>query len=201
MQPSHREIMATKTKRSLRAGQYCNRDRGIGSNGQRTRVLSSGALPSIALVALVVSACTDIDRSSPVAEPVILSQAGPVAIEVVSGGAAGIPDSEVTKLVEAGVRQGCRGETSDRIRVAADPMLAMRWEIQRTGPRPLVIVTASLFSETRRVGFAFDRVLSPNAAPDVVFEYAVASLTCALYRKAGYLTDARPDTTAGNAHG
>jgi hypothetical protein len=198
MQPSHREIMATETKRSLRAGQYCNRDRGIGSNRWRIWVLPRAAwLP----IALLVSACTDIDRSSPIAGSVILSQAGPVAIEVVSGGAAGVPDSEVTKLVEAGVRQGCRGETSDRIRVAADPMLAMRWEIQRTGPRPLVIVTASLFSETRRVGFAFDRVLSPNAAPDVVFEYAVATLTCALYRKAGYLTDARPDTTAGNAHG
>jgi hypothetical protein len=35
----------------------------------------------------------------------------------------------------------------------------------------------------------------------VVFEYAVASLTCALYRKAGYLTDARSDATAGKAHG
>jgi hypothetical protein len=198
MQPSHREIMATETKRSLRTGQHCNRDRGTRANRWRIRVLPRAAwLP----IALFVSACTDIDRSSPVAGSVILSQAGPVAIEVVSGGAAGIPDSEVTKLVEAGVRQGCRGETSDRIRVAADPMLAMRWEIQRTGPRPLVIVTASLFSETRRVGFAFDRVLSPNAAPDVVFEYAVATLTCALYRKAGYLTDARPDTTAGNAHG
>ncbi|MBN9564291.1 MAG: hypothetical protein J0H14_26730 [Alphaproteobacteria bacterium] len=137
-----------------------------------------------------MSACTNLDHSRAVARPIIQSQAGPVALEVVSGGAAGIPDSEVTRLVQAGVRQGCRGETNDRIRAAADPMLSMRWEIQRTGPRPQVIVTASLFSQTRRVGFAFDRVLSPNAAPNAVFEYAVASLTCELYRKAGYLTKA-----------
>lgn len=193
-------MMATETKRASRAGQYRKRDQGISLRGRKARTLPRGAWPSVVLVVLVVSACTDVDRSSAVAAPIIQSQAGPVAIEVVSGGAAGIPDSEVARLVQAGVRQGCRGETNDRIRVAADPSLSMRWEIQRTGPRPLVIVTVSLFSQARRVGFAFDRVLSPNAAPNVVFEYAVASLTCALYRKAGYLTAATPDAAADKAH-
>jgi hypothetical protein len=200
MLPSHPGTMAIAIIRPCWTARDSGCDPGTRSEQRRARTLPRCGLPLLALVALV-SGCTNIDRSTAADRPVIQSQAGPIAIEVVSNGAAGIPDSEVTKLVETGVRQGCRGETDDRIRVAADPMLAMRWEIQRTGPRPLVIVTASLFSETRRVGFAFDRVLSPNAAPDVVFEYAVASLTCALYRKAGYLTDARPDTTAGNAHG
>jgi hypothetical protein len=104
--------------------------------------------------------------------------------------------------VQVGVRQGCRGETGDRIQAVAGPMLSMRWEIQRAGgPRPLVVVTASLLSQARRVGFAFDRVLSPNAAPDAAFEYAIASLTCALYRDAGYLAGTGPDVPAAKSQG
>jgi hypothetical protein len=121
---------------------------------------------------------------------------------VLSNGAAGIPDSELARLVQVGVRQGCQGAAGDRIRAAADPMLSMNWQIQRAGgPRPLVLVTASLFSQAHRVGFAFDRVLSPNAAPDAVFEYAVASLTCALYRDAGYLAAADTDAPATKSQG
>lgn len=116
------------------------------------------------------------------------AQAGPISIQVQGGAAAGISNSEMTKLVKAGVSQGCRGETTDRIGSAADPMLSMIWQVIRSGPGPVVIVPVLLQSKTRRVGFAFDRLGSPGAAPRVVFEYGIATLTCRLYKNAGYLT-------------
>lgn len=193
--------MATARMRPVRSAwdSGCGPEWGLLRQGARAS--SRWRWPLLAFAALA-SACTNVDRTSAVEPAIVESQAGPVVVKVLSNGAAGIPDSELSRLVQVGVRQGCRGDTDDRIRAAADPMLSMRWKIQRAGaPRPLVLVTASLFSQGRRVGFAFDRVPAPNTAPDSVFEYAIASLTCALYRDAGYLAGAGTGDPATKSQG
>jgi hypothetical protein len=137
-----------------------------------------------------LAGCTGIDRSKPIDKPILQSQAGAVAVEV-HGAAVGIPDAILDKMVQAGVRQGCPREMNDKIKEAAEPPLSMIWSIQRDGPEPLVIVTASLFSGNRNVSFTFDRILSPNAEPTNSFVYAIATIACSLYRKAGYLANSK----------
>ena len=196
MQPPHPRAMSPTTTCPFRSAPHDECDPARGSSRQGTHAPSRPLWPLLAFAALA-SACSNLDRTSAVESPIIESQAGPVAVEVLSNGAAGIPDSELAKLVQVGVRRGCRREAGDRIEAVAGPMLLIRWEVQRAGaPHPLVLVTASLFSQNRRVSFVFDHILSPDAAPYAVFEYAIASLTCELYRNAGYLAGIGPDVPA-----
>ena len=65
----------------------------------------------------------------------------------------------------------------------------MIWTVEPAGsPRSMVVVTARLLSEGQPVGFAFERIMSPDAAPRAIFEYAIGSITCHLFRKAGYVS-------------
>jgi hypothetical protein len=154
------------------------------------RILGSFLLLLVGSV-ILASGCTGIDYSKPLDSPILQSQVGSVSIEV-RGAAVGIPDAILDKMVQAGVRQGCPRQMNGRIIAAAAPALSMVWSIQRSGPGPLVIVTAALFSGSRDVSFTFDQILSPNAEPTDAFVYAIATITCSLYRKAGYLTMPKP---------
>jgi hypothetical protein len=56
----------------------------------------------------------------------------------------------------------------------------------------MVTIAARLFNAGHQVSFAFGHTLPPDVAPNVVFEYAISGVTCALLSKAGYLDDAQP---------
>ena len=140
------------------------------------------------ILVFFVAGCTSIGRSSFIELPVAQSQAGPITIEV-GGAANGITDAYLTKMIKEGVQQGCNNGASDKTKMAAGPNLSMFWTFQPTGNRPLVMVSASLFSDRHKVGLTFGRILSPSAEPTASFEYAIANITCTLYNKARYLTE------------
>jgi len=122
---------------------------------------------------------------------IVESQIGPVVVEM-QGSAGGLPDAELRRLVVTGVKYGCSSEVSRHIRRAAGPPFVMIWDVVRSGAvHPMVTLSAHLLRGGRQIGFAFTQSISPGAAPPVVFESAVAGVTCAVFMKAGYLTEHR----------
>lgn len=139
---------------------------------------------------LLVCGCAMLKPSRPANPTSIATQLGPIMLEV-HGVAGGLTNSELTRLVTAGIKQGCRGGGTSGAKALIRPSLSMVWDIQTAGARPpSIIIIARLLSAGRPVSFAFDRTIPPDAAPDVVFEYATAGVSCALFRKASYFTPA-----------
>ena len=121
---------------------------------------------------------------------IVETQAGPISVEV-HGLAGGLTNNDLTRLVNAGIKQGCPDPVRPGVLAAARPSLSMIWDVEPAGtPHPSVMVTARLDSDDHPVSFAFDRTISPDAAPYAVFEYSIAGVTCSLFRKAGYLSAA-----------
>jgi hypothetical protein len=138
---------------------------------------------------LFIGGCTSVEPR-PAEQHSVETKAGRSFVEV-HGVAGGLTNSGLTKLVEAGIKQGCPGPVPPGIRAIAGPSLSMIWNVNDAGsPHPSVIVTARLLSAGHLVSFAFDRTISPGTAPHAVFEYAIAEVTCSLFRKAGYLSAA-----------
>jgi hypothetical protein len=144
----------------------------------------------IALVLLLASNCTA--RPSEAEPRVVQTQVGPIGVEV-HGFGGGLTNVDVTRLVEAGVVEPCRGRVSSHLGDVSGPPLSMIWHLDDGGGgAPMVTIAAHLFNAGHQVSFAFDHTLPPDVAPNVVFEYAVGGVTCALFSKAGYLDDAPP---------
>ena len=133
----------------------------------------------------------------PAARAFVDTQAGPVGVEV-HGFAGGLTNSEITRLVKAGMKQSCPGRAPSELDRVAGPSLSIIWEVVGAGVRPpAVIITGRLLNNGHQVSFAFDRTLPPDTSPDVVFEYAISGVTCALFRKAGFLV-ASPGKSPAN---
>jgi hypothetical protein len=96
-------------------------------------------------------------------------------------------------LVQVGVVEACPGRVSSHLGEAGRPPLSMIWHLDDGGGRsPTATIAARLFNAGHQVSFAVDHILPPDVAPNVVFEYTVSGVTCALFSKAGYLADAQP---------
>jgi hypothetical protein len=112
----------------------------------------------------------------------------PARVEV--SGSAGIPDADLKRLIEEGIRQGCnRQDIAPTARESACNLLTV-WHFERLAPRPLLMVTATLVRHKHQIGSAFSQILSPTAQPDAAFEYSISELACSLYRNAGLVAAA-----------
>jgi hypothetical protein len=144
----------------------------------------------IALVLLLASSCTA--RPSEPERRVVQTQVGPIGVEV-RGFGGGLTNVDVTRLVQAGVVEACPGRVSSHLGDVSGPPLSMIWHLDDGGGgSPMVTIAARLFNAGHQVSFAFDHTLPPDVAPNVVFEYVVGGVTCALLSKAGYLNGAQP---------
>lgn len=144
----------------------------------------------IALVLVLASSCTA--RPSEPEPRVVQTQVGPIGVEV-HGFVGGLTNADVTRLVQVGVVEACPGRVSSRLGDVSGPPLSMIWHLDDGGGRPpMVTIAARLFNAGHQVSFAFGHTLPPDVAPNVVFEYAISGVTCALLSKAGYLDDAQP---------
>jgi hypothetical protein len=144
----------------------------------------------MALVLLLASSCAA--RPSEPEPRVVQTQVGPIGLEV-RGFVGGLTNADAARLVQAGVVEACPGRVSSHPVEVGGPTLSMIWHLDDAGgPSPTIIIAARLFDAGHQVSFAFDHTLPPDVAPNVVFEYAVSGVTCALFSKAGYLNDAQP---------
>jgi hypothetical protein len=159
-------------------------------SGRRIRPAHPRRAGIIVLALLLASSCTAL---SPAPEPHVLrTQVGPIGVQV-RGFVGGLTNVDAARLVQAGVVEACLGRVSAHPGDAGGPSLSMIWHLDEAGGRfPTVTIAARLFNAGHQVGFAFDHALSPDVAPNIVFEYAVSGVTCALFSKAGYLNDAQP---------
>jgi hypothetical protein len=154
----------------------------------RTIRLAELRRAGIVLVLLLASNCTA--RPSEPERRVVQTQVGPIGVEV-RGFGGGLTNVDVTRLVQAGVVEACPERVSSHPGDGGGPPLSMIWHLGDGGGQlPTVTITARLFNAGHQIGFAFDHTLPPDVAPNVVFEYAVSGVTCALFSKAGYLNDA-----------
>lgn len=179
-------------------------DDGLASDGPSRHPKLPRAAAALAI--LLASGCTVLPSQSEAtqAQMPVQTQVGPIAVEV-SGSVGGLTNDGTTRLVTAGVAQSCPGPDSLHPRGMARPSLTIVWNWQENaGPQPTVMISARLFNAGHQVGVAFHRTISPSAAPDVAFEDAIGGVTCALFRKAGYLGDDAPERsglTSADAHG
>lgn len=143
---------------------------------------------------LLVGGCTLAAPSYSAERHIVETQAGAISVEV-HGTAGGLTNNDLTRLVSAGIKQGCPGPVPPAILAAAGPSRSMIWNVEGAGtPHPSVIVTARLLSDGHPVSFAFDRTISPDTAPYAVFESSIDGVTCTLFKKAGYLSAALRNT-------
>jgi hypothetical protein len=155
--------------------------------------LSKGAITHYlnGMLLLLVGGCSFAATLYPVERHTVETQAGPISVEV-HGLAGGLTNNDLTRLVNAGIKQGCPGPVPPGVLAAAGPSLSMIWNVEPAGtPHPSVMVTARLDSDDHPVSSTFDRTISPDTAPYAVFEYSIAGVTCSLFRKAGYLSAAK----------
>ena len=166
---------------------------------------SNGALNNLRffllLFVVLTTGCTSADLPGRTSQPTMKPQAFPITIKVHGGAAAGMSDSMLARVVRLGVQQGCGNGPSGKASVVADPELFMEWSFERVSLRPLVMVNVSLFSRGHLLSSTFEQILSPNAEPTAAFEYAIASVTCILYRKAGSLDPPRTGTANNDLNG
>jgi hypothetical protein len=117
-------------------------------------------------------------------------QGRPIGLEV-HGFVGGLTNAEVTRLVKAGVAEGCAGDVLPPLSDGAGPPLSIIWHLDENGVGSrTVIITGRLFDSGRVVSFSFGRTFLPGAVPAAAFKYAVRSVTCSLLTKAGFLTGA-----------
>ena len=144
----------------------------------------------IVLVLLLASSCNG--RPSEPERRVVQTQVGPIGLEV-RGFGGGLTNIDVTRLVQAGAVEVCPERVSSHPGDVGGPPLSMIWHLDDGGGgSPMVTIAARLFNAGHQVSFAFDHTLPPDVAPNVVFEYVVGGVTCALLSKAGYLNGAQP---------
>lgn len=128
--------------------------------------------------------------SARASDAVVKTQIGTVSFTVAEL-AVGTPLSNAVRMIAVGMKRGCTEARAPGIRASIRP-LAIVWKLRSEGPRPVMHVSAELFSGGRSVASTFSRTISIHAAPNIVFESTVAQITCALFRKAGYVTFSVP---------
>ena len=119
------------------------------------------------------------------ASGVVETQTGTVSFTVVEA-SVGEPESELDRMIAVGMKEGCLEARSSGIRASIRPLVIV-WRLLKEGRRPVIVISAELFSAGRSVTSTSSQSAAISAAPNVVFESEIARVTCSLFRKAGFV--------------
>ncbi|WP_158922297.1 hypothetical protein [Acidisphaera sp. S103] len=94
---------------------------------------------------------------------------------VVQGMAKGYTNTELTRLIRAGVAESypTRCDVSPTFAVSAPQMI---WRVVNDGRKPTAIVSVRVVHNGNLVRSAFANAPAPDAFPDAVFRFQVANL-------------------------
>lgn len=136
------------------------------------------ALPLVAgllLAGLLLAGCGGTPALAPAAESA--SAAGAPVVRIV--GNAGIPDTELRRVIDAAMRQSC-GTSFPPDRTGLDTV----WTISRLAPYPQLQITALLSRAGRSIAAVSATVGGPQTAPNAVFAGAIDAIACRLLVRA-----------------
>jgi hypothetical protein len=103
----------------------------------------------------------------------------------VNGFTGGLTNAGVTRLIVAGVEQGCATSLPDNIRRAETQTMTVVWNVASGAtPHASTLITARLLKDGKQVSFAYDQTTSLSSNPHAVFKRIASQIACSLFRKA-----------------